>query len=113
MIIDHNLEVYHVVTKSAEKENPNAIRVIKEIRKGLSSNYNKDVEKFVDPSFDYVITVWDNAEETCPIFIGNFGKQLQIGLIEPAEAIGKEEKILSAFRKVENEIRKDFNNFYL
>lgn len=95
----HNLEVSGEVTKSAENVNPNAIRVIKEIRIDLSSNYNEDVEQFADQSFDSVITVCDNARETCPVFIGNFGIQLQIGFQEPAEAIGTGKKFSQHLEK--------------
>lgn len=110
---DDNLEVYSAGTKPAEKVNPNAIRVMKEIGIDISNNYPKDVEQFVDQSFDYVITVCDNAKETCPVFIGKVGKQLHIGFEDPAEAKGTEDEVLAVFRKVRDEIKKDFYEFYL
>ncbi len=78
----------------------------------IRNNYPKDVEQFITESFDYVITVCDNAKETCPAFIGKVGKQLHIGLEDPADATGTEEEILSIFRKVRDEIKKDFYEFY-
>lgn len=110
---DDNLEVYSAGTKPAERVNPNAIRVMKEIGIDISNNYPKDVEQFVDQSFDYVITVCDNAKETCPVFIGKVGKQLHIGFEDPADAKGTEDEVLAVFRKVRDEIKRDFYEFYV
>lgn len=110
---DKNLEVYSAGTKPAEKVNPNAIKVMNEVGIDLSSNYPKLVDQFLNETFDYVITVCDNAKETCPVFIGKVGKQLHIGFEDPADATGTEEEILSVFRKVRDEIKRDFYEFYL
>jgi len=112
-MFDRNLEVYSAGTKPAEKVNPNAVQVMREVGIDISSHYPKDVEQFINQSFDYVITVCDNAKETCPVFIGKVGKQLHIGFEDPAEAKGTEEEILSIFRKVRDEIKRDFYKFYL
>lgn len=70
------------------------------------------VDKFLNESFDFVITVCDNAKETCPVFIGKVGKQLHIGFEDPADATGTEEEVLTVFRKVRDEIKRDFYSFY-
>jgi arsenate reductase len=110
---DKNLEVYSAGTKPAGKVNPNAIKVMNEVGIDLSKNHPKMVDQFLNDSFDYVITVCDNAKETCPVFIGKVGKQLHIGFEDPADATGTEEEILSVFRKVRDEIERDFYEFYL
>jgi arsenate reductase len=110
---DKNLEVYSAGTKPAEKVNPNAIKVMNEVGIDLSSNYPKLIDQFLNETFDFVITVCDNAKETCPVFIGKVGKQLHIGFEDPADATGTEEEILSVFRKVRDEIKRDFYEFYL
>lgn len=110
---DKNLEVYSAGTKPADKVNPKAVQVMNEVGIDISNNYPKDVEQFINESFDYVITVCDNAKETCPVFIGKVGKQLHIGFEDPADATGTEEEILAVFRKVRDEIKRDFYNFYL
>lgn len=110
---DKELEVYSAGTKPADKVNPRAIQVMKEIGIDISNGIPEDVNKYINQSFDYVITVCDNAKETCPVFIGKVGKQLHIGFEDPAEATGTEEEILSVFRKVRDEIKKDFYEFYL
>jgi len=56
--------------------------------------------------------VCDNAKETCPVFIGKVGKQLHISFEDPASATGTEEEVLIVFRKVRDEIKKDFFEFY-
>jgi arsenate reductase (thioredoxin) len=85
---------------------------MKEAGIDLSKNYPKMVDQFLKESFDYVITVCDNAKETCPVFIGKVGKQLHIGFEDPADAIGTEKEILSEFRKIRDEIKNDFYKFY-
>ncbi|MFA3781575.1 arsenate reductase ArsC [Melioribacteraceae bacterium 4301-Me] len=110
---DQELEVYSAGTKPAEKINTKAIQVMKEVGIDISNGIPENVEKYINQSFDYVITVCDNAKETCPVFIGKVGKQLHIGFEDPAEAKGTEEEILSVFRKVRDEIKKEFYQFYL
>lgn len=110
--LDPELEVYSAGTNPASQVNPKAVQVMKEIGLDISKNYPKSVEQFINDSFDYVITVCDNAKETCPVFIGKVGKQIHIGFEDPAEANGTEEEILSVFRKVRDNIRDEFVKFY-
>lgn len=109
---DVNLEVYSAGTNPSAQVHPKAIQVMKEVGIDLSANYPKNVDQFINESFDYVITVCDNAKETCPVFIGKVGKQLHIGFEDPAEAKGTEEEILSEFRRIRDEIKRDFFEFY-
>lgn len=110
---DSELEVYSAGTNPSDKVNPKAVQVMNEIGIDISQNYPKMVDQFLNDPFDYVITVCDNAKETCPVFIGKVGKQLHIGFEDPADATGTEEEILSVFRIVRDEIRRDFYEFYL
>lgn len=109
---DNELEVYSAGTSPSKQVHPKAIQVMKEYGIDLSKNHPKTVDKFLSEPFDYVITVCDNAKETCPLFIGKVGKQLHIGFEDPADVIGTEEEILSLFRKVRDEIKRDFYEFY-
>lgn len=110
---DPELEVYSAGTKPSKQVHPKAIHVMKEIGIDLSKNYPKIVDQFLNESFDYVITVCDNAKETCPVFIGKVAKQLHIGFEDPAEAVGTEEEILNTFRRIRDEIKNDFYKFYI
>ncbi len=110
---DDKLEVFSAGTNPAYKVSSHAIRVMKEIGIDISANKPKDVSNFLGESFDYVITVCDNAKETCPVFSGKVTKRLHIGFEDPAEAEGTEEEVLVVFRKVRDEIKNDFFNFYV
>jgi arsenate reductase len=109
---DSNLEVHSAGTGPSDKVHPIAIQVIGEVGIDLSQNYPKNVDRFLDIAFDYVITVCDNARETCPIFTGKVNNNLHIGFDDPAEATGSEEEIISVFRRVRDEIKNDFWEFY-
>ena len=109
---DKNLEVYSAGTKPAEKVNPFAVKAMQEIGIDISEGKAENVDKYLSQSFDYVITVCDNAKETCPIFIGNVKHRLHIGFDDPADAVGTEEEVMPVYRRVRDEIKKDFYEFY-
>lgn len=110
---DKELEVYSAGTKPSAQVHPKAIQVMKEVGIDLSKNYPKLVDQFLNDSFDYVITVCDNAKETCPVFIGKVTNRLHMGFEDPADAAGTEGEILFVFKKVRDEIKRDFYEFYL
>lgn len=109
---DAELEVFSAGTNPAAQVHPYALAVMKEIGIDLSDNYPKKADEFLNDSFDYVITVCDDAKETCPVFFGKVKKQMHIGFSDPAKAMGKEEEVLNEFRRVRDEIRKNFYEFY-
>jgi arsenate reductase (thioredoxin) len=85
---------------------------MKEAGIDISSALPKDVRAFLNEDFDYVITVCDNARESCPVFSGSAGLRLHIGFDDPAEAAGTEEERLAVFRKIRDEIRATFRSLY-
>lgn len=109
---DPALKVYSAGTNPSTQVHPKAIQVMKETGIDISDGYPKDVDQFLDKAFDYVITVCDNAKETCPVFMGKVKETLHIGFDDPAEATGSEEEILSEFRRIRDEIRERFYQFY-
>ncbi len=110
---DPRLEVHSAGTNPSERVHPRAVQVMEEAGIDISRAYPKDVAMFTDQSFDYVITVCDNARETCPFFRGNVRHRRHIGFEDPAEAVGSEEEILAVFRRVRDEIKRDFKKFYV
>jgi arsenate reductase (thioredoxin) len=110
--LDKFLEVHSAGTNPAANVNPLAVKVMNEIGIDLSGNKPKNVNEFIDQSFDYVITVCNNAKETCPLFTGKVSHKLHIGFEDPAEAVGTEEEVLKAFRKVRDEIMDSFFDFF-
>ncbi len=109
---DANLEVLSAGTKPAEKVASMATEVMKEIGLDISHNYPKLVDNFLAQEFDYVITVCGGAKEVCPAFIGKVAHRIHIGFDDPAEATGTDEEIISEFRRVRDEILRDFKEFY-
>ena len=109
---DKNLEVYSAGTKPADKVNPFAVKAMSEIGIDISKGVAENVDKYLSQSFDYVITVCDNAKETCPVFMGSVKHRLHIGFDDPADAVGTEEEIMPVYRRVRDEIKKEFFNFY-
>ena len=110
--LDSDLEVHSAGTNPASQVHPKAVQVMKEIGIDISGGFPKNVDRFLDQSFDYVITVCDHAKETCPVFMGDVKEQLHFGFDDPAEATGTEEEVLSEFRRVRDEIRNRFQQFY-
>lgn len=109
---DPELEVFSAGTFPASRVSTHAIKVMNELGIDISKGYPKDVSTFLNYSFDYVITVCDNAKEACPVFHGNVKKQIHIGFDDPADATGTEEEILSVYRKARDEIKTDFYKLY-
>jgi len=106
------MEVFSAGTRPEKQVNKYAIKVMSEIGIDISQHYPKLVDGFVSQPFDYVITVCDNAKETCPVFIGKVGKRVHIGFEDPADAKGSEEEIISVYRKIRDQIKKRFTKFY-
>jgi len=105
---DKNLEVNSAGTKPAEKVNPFAVKAMKEVGIDISNGIPENVDKYINQSFDYVITVCDNAKETCPVFMGNVKHRLHIGFDDPADAVGTEDEVMPVYRRVRDEIEKEF-----
>ena len=89
---------------------PQAIEAMKEIGIDISGHRSKSVEEFTGQNFDYVITVCDNAKESCPVFPGKT-ERFHWSFDDPASAEGNEEDILSIFRRVRDEIRERLRSF--
>jgi len=109
---DKNLKVYSAGTSPSGKVHPKAIQVMNEIGIDISDGFPQHVDEFMDMDLDYVITVCGGAKENCPVFTGKVKQKLHIGFDDPAEAIGNEAEILFVFRKIRDEINRDFRTFY-
>jgi arsenate reductase (thioredoxin) len=89
---------------------PEAVVVMKELGIDISSHRSKHVNEFQGQSFDYVLTVCDNARESCPVFPGH-AKRIHNAFEDPAPLQGTEEERLALFRRVRNEIWRYLKNF--
>ncbi len=90
---------------------PEAIEAMHEIGIDISAHRSKSADEFVGQNFDYIITVCDNAKETCPVFPGNATRIHQSFEDPPTETVGDYESRLKIFRRVSDEISDWLNLF--
>ena len=90
---------------------PEAIEVMKEIGIDISKHRSKSADEFVGQDFDYIITVCDNAKETCPVFPGKARRIHQNFEDPPPASVGDRNSRMAIFRKVRDEIREWLKKF--
>jgi len=87
--------------------NPNAVRVMAEFGVDISGQKSKHIDELRDVNFDFVITVCDNAHESCPIF-GGKTTVIHIGFDDPPKLTKEaknEQEVLDCYRRVRDEIK--------
>ncbi|MGH8512403.1 MAG: arsenate reductase ArsC [Gammaproteobacteria bacterium] len=84
--------------------NPLAVEAMREAGIDISAQRSKSVEEFIGHPVDYVITVCDQANESCPVFPGN-AKRIHWSIDDPQLTEGDEATRLAAFRRARDEIR--------
>ncbi|MBI4903621.1 MAG: arsenate reductase ArsC [Acidobacteria bacterium] len=87
-----------------------AIAVMKEIGIDISAHRSKHVDEFAGDTFDYVLTVCDNANESCPVYPGHTTR-IHRNFEDPAAVEGSEEERLAAFRRVRDQIQRYLETF--
>jgi arsenate reductase (thioredoxin) len=84
---------------------PEAIAAMQEIGLDISGHRSKNVDEFEGQQFDYVITVCDNARETCPVFF-SAARKLHRTFEDPTAAnVGSDSDRMTIFRRVRDELR--------
>lgn len=91
--------------------NPKAIQVMSEVGIDISAHTSNHVDEYSDINFDYVITVCDNAKESCPYFPGQAVK-FHENFPDPAKAKGTDQEIMEEFRRV-RELIKDYASTFV
>lgn len=109
---DKRLEVSSAGTEPAQKINQNAVRVMHEAGVDISCNRPENVSKYVNDGWDYVITVCDEANETCPVFQGKVKHRLHFGFEDPSQFKGNEDELINEFRTIRDKIKITFYGFY-
>jgi arsenate reductase len=89
---------------------PVAVAVMGELGIDIAHHRSKSMDEFANEKFDYVITLCDQANESCPVFFGGT-QRLHMGFDNPAAVPGSEAEKLSAFRKVRDQIREKVVGF--
>jgi arsenate reductase len=83
---------------------------MRELDVDLTGHRSKHVSEFDGQPFEYVITVCDNAKESCPVFPGSV-KRVHWSFEDPAAVEGSEAERLAAFRRIRDQIRTKFQEF--
>lgn len=87
--------------------NSRAVKSMAEIGIDISGGFPKTIESLGHITFDYVITLCDHANESCPLFPGKT-KRLHWGFEDPpkqAENAATEDEAMSHYRRVRDEIK--------
>jgi Protein-tyrosine-phosphatase len=109
---DKNIEVHSAGTEPAKQVNQNAIKVMQEAGIDISQHKPKSVDRYLKDEWDYVITVCDNAKETCPVFLGKVKHRLHMGFEDPSNFKGTDLQIMNDFRRIRDQIKSSFYKFY-
>jgi len=89
---------------------PEAIAVMRELGIDISAHRSKSVDEFAGQHFDYVLTVCDNARESCPIFPGDC-VTIHRNFEDPAALQGSETERMALFRRVRDELSDYLRSF--
>ena len=85
--------------------NPNTERVMEEVGISLSGQYSKHVKEYMGKvHFGYLITMCDEAEESCPTTFPGIGQRLHWSFEDPSAFTGSEDEKLAKFREVRNQM---------
>jgi arsenate reductase len=103
-------EVFSAGTRPSQVR-PEAIAAMREIGIDISGNRSKSVDEFVGQPFDYVLTVCDNARDTCPVFPGT-AERIHWSIEDPAAVQGAEEERLAAFRRIRDQLQERVKGFF-
>ncbi|HKJ91389.1 MAG TPA: arsenate reductase ArsC, partial [Oceanipulchritudo sp.] len=104
------LEVHSAGSKPAGYVHPGAIEALAEIDIDISGHHSKHLDQFLESGIDTVITVCDNANESCPVFPGRTSRH-HWGFEDPPKAARPGESEMDAFRRIRDEIRKVFEAY--
>lgn len=104
---------YEVVSAGTKPSHvrPEAIAVMDEIGIDISGHRSKSVNEFTDQPFDYIVTVCDNAKDSCPVFSGG-GERIHWSFEDPAAVEGSDDERREAFRRIRDQIHERVKTFF-
>ena len=109
MLAGDHFEVFSAGSKPSIV-NPLAIAAMDERGIDIRAQRSKHLNEYLDQPFDYVITVCDNAAETCPLFPGA-ARRIHWSFPDPAAVQGTEAERLASFRQVRDDIETQVKNW--
>lgn len=93
----------HSAGTEATRVHPLAVAAMREVGVDISKQRSKTLDEYLRQTFDYVVTVCDQANESCPIFPGA-SNRIHWSFKDPSQATGTDEERLQTFRIVRDEI---------
>ncbi len=106
------IEPYSAGLAPASEVNPRAVQVMREAGADISHQRPKEIDPELLGKMDVVITLCDNAAESCPWTPPEIAR-FHWSLKDPARAVGTEEEIMAEFRRVRDEIKERIINFLI
>jgi len=97
-------EAYSAGTE-ATRVRPLAIEAMAELGIDISGQHSKTLDRYLKEPFDKVITVCDDANESCPVFLGARERQ-HWSFPDPSRATGSKEQQLAVYRQVRDGLRR-------
>ncbi len=95
-------QAFSAGSKPAGYVHPMASKVLSEI--GINTQgRSKSMDEFTGQSFDLVVTLCDQGEDECPVWLGK-GKKVHMPFPDPAKAGGSDAEKMAAFRRVRDDI---------
>ena len=106
-------EIYSAGTHPEIQVNPYAVKAMAEVGYDISKQYPKLVNDFIHKEFDYVLTVCNSAEETCPVF-PNAKNRVHNSFVDPSRSsYDSDEHALEVYKNTVNEISNWIDNLSL
>ena len=106
-------EIYSAGTHPEIQVNPYAVKAMAEVGYDISKQYPKLVTDFINEEFDYVLTVCDSAQETCPVF-PNAKNRVHNSFVDPSRSsYESDEHALEVYKNTVKEISNWIDNLKL
>jgi arsenate reductase len=106
-------EIYSAGTHPETQVNPYAVQAMAEVGYDISNQYPKLVNDFIHKEFDYVLTVCNSAQETCPVF-PNAKNRIHNSFVDPSRSsYNSEDHALEVYINTVKEISNWIDNLSL
>ena len=102
--LNSELYVHSAGTNPTLRVHPMAVEVMKDLGIDISHHVPMNVEMYLTERWDYVITVCDGANESCPVFKGDVLHRVHIGFEDPAKEYASPEEERQGFLKIRDQI---------
>jgi arsenate reductase (thioredoxin) len=110
--LGQDIEVFSAGIRPEKVVSPLAVEVMKEHDIDISRQIPVHVSEFTSRDWDYVITLSNEANTSCPEFSGRVGQRFHIVFDDPADATGTDMEKLAVYSRLRDEIEESFLSFY-